>query len=117
MFSPVIGHGLCHMLVQLLPVRRLCQIDKINHNDPAHIAQSQLSGYLIGRCDIDIERRLFLLCAAFHPVATIDVDHVHCFRMLDNQVGPTLICYGSSKQRLNLSGNTKFIKNRHIVRI
>ena len=65
----VIGHYLAHVVIELLPVLRLVHIYEVYDYDASHIAQSELTGYLVGGADIDFKSIGLLVLGGFGAVA------------------------------------------------
>ena len=76
MLGLVGGHQLGHLVVERLPVDRLVQIDEVDDDDAAQIAQAKLAGDFARRSQIDVQSRLLLVVFGLGAVARIDVDDV-----------------------------------------
>ena len=61
------------------------QIDKIDHNDAADIAQTHLSGDLLGSFHI-VGEVIIILLFLFGIVATVDINDRQCLRRLNDKV-------------------------------
>ena len=62
-------------------------VDKVNHNDAAHVTQTQLTRYFIGSTQIDFKGIALLVGSGTASVARVHVNDMQCFRMLDNDIG------------------------------
>ncbi len=97
-FSPVISHRLsscvrtafCRLAASAISI-------KSTNDDTTHVAQAELTGDLVGGGRVHVDSRLLLGIAAFGAVPAVHVDNVHGFRVLDNQVGSTLVRDGTSE--------------------
>ena len=70
---------------------------KIDDDDTAHIAQTELAGEFVGGAEIDVEGIDFLSFGAFAAVAGVDVDHVKGFGVLNDEIGPVLVSDGARR--------------------
>ena len=64
------------MVVELLSVLGLGHVDKVDHYDTAHVAQSQLACNLVGGAQVDLEGVALLVVCGLGAVARVDVDYV-----------------------------------------
>ena len=110
MLGTIFLHELGHRLHELLLMVRIFHIDEVDNDNPADIAQSQLPGNFFCSLHIDIEDG-FSLVSAGHFVTTVDIDHVHSFRMLDDNISTAAHSSRFSKRRLDLSGYTESFEN------
>ena len=109
------GHEAHHLVVERLAVLRLVQVDEVDDDDAAQVAQAQLAGDLLRRGQIDVERRLLLVVLGLGAVARIDVDHVHGLRALDDQVGAAAQRHVFGEERLDLLRNIEVVEDRHVA--
>ena len=79
MAGTVVGHHLLHVGVQLLAVLGLGHVDKVDDDDAAHVAQTQLAGDLVGGQQIDAQGVALLVGRRFRTVARVHIDDVQCF--------------------------------------
>ncbi len=86
----VLGTVAFHLIAQLFkefaPVEPLGHVDEIDHDDAAHIAKAQLACNFGGSFNVDLHGVGLLVLVLVHPVAAVDVDHMHGLGMLDDQV-------------------------------
>ncbi|OAV75697.1 hypothetical protein Barb7_00679 [Bacteroidales bacterium Barb7] len=112
MFGTVACHCLGDMVKQFLPVCRFRQVNKINDDDTAKVAQAQLPGNFIGGGSVYVHSRLFMLGVPFFgAVAAVDVYHVHGFGLFNNQIGSAAIVDGAPEQRLDLFGDAEGVED------
>ena len=83
-------HILTHPLIEQLTVFCKMHIDKIDHDNTSHITQTQLPRQLIGSTQINLERVL-LLCAGFHAMTAVDVNHMQSFCVFNDKVCAALV--------------------------
>ena len=88
------------------------QVDKIHHDDPAHVAQTQLTSDLLGCPHVHVQGIVFLALSCTLAVATVHIDHVHGFRMLNDQISALSKGHILSKRGLDLPFNAKVFKKR-----
>ena len=87
MFRAVAGHQLAHLLDQRVAVLALVQVDEVDHDDAAHIAQPELTRDFGRGGQVHVHRRALLIVVDFRPVAAVDVHDVQRLGVLDDQVG------------------------------
>ena len=83
-------HILAHALVELLAVFGQRHVYEVDHDNAAHVAQSQLAGQFVGCSQIHLEGVL-LLGAGLDAVAAVDIDHMKGLGMFNNKVGSALV--------------------------
>ena len=117
MLGLVGGHQLVHLLIEQLTVRSLVHIDKVDDDDTAQIAQTQLPGDFACSGQIDIESRLLLIVLRLGAIARIDVDDVHRLRVLDNQVSAPAQRHVLGEERLDLLRNVEIVEDGDVAPI
>ena len=111
MFSPIVFHHARHVLEELLPVACLQHINEVDHDNAAHISESELAGDFCRGRQIHVDGGLLLGITAFRSIATVDIDHVHGFSMFYDQIGSTFIGDSPSEQRLDLLGDPEIVED------
>ncbi len=66
---------------------RLVHVDEINHDNAAHVAQSELAGNLVGSPHVYFKGVCLLIGRAFRSVARVDIDNVERLGVFDDDVG------------------------------
>ena len=87
MLGLVVGHGILQRLVQYAAVLRFVEVDEVDADDAAHVAQAQQAGDLVGGLHVDVQRVLLLGLVAALAAAAVHVDDVHGLGLLHDQVG------------------------------
>ena len=108
-------HVLDHALIEFLPVFRQIHVDKVYHDDAAHIAQAELPRQFVGRAEIYVKRVGLLSVGRLGAVAAVDVHHVQGFGVLDNHVRPVLIGNRSAERSLDLLGYGEIVEDRDVA--
>ena len=86
MTGTVVGHDFAHVVVELLAVFALVHVDEVDDDDAAHVAQTQLTRYLVGGTQVDFESVALLIVGGLGAVARVDVDDMEGFGMLDDDI-------------------------------
>ena len=110
--SLVARHLGTHYVIQLLAVVGFLHVDEVNDDDAAHIAQTELAGDFLGGFDIDLEGSVFLTGARFDMVATVYINDVHCFSMLDVEVHSRADGDDASESTTNVAQDSELFENR-----
>ena len=95
----------------------LDHVDEIHHDDTAHIAQTQLTGDLLGCHQIDFQRIVLLVFLGIEAVSAVHVDHVQGFGVFDHQIGAFGHRHAAPERGFDLAVNTVLFKHRHLVRV
>ena len=111
----VLLHDLHHVFVELVAVFSLCHINKINDNNAADIAQSQLARNLFGCPYVYIVCSELLRFGVLGAVAAINVYYMQSLRMLNHKVGTTLESDSLAKRRFYLLRYGKLVENRNVA--
>ena len=111
----VVLHVLAHALIEFLPVFWLIHVDEVNYNDASHVAQSQLSGQLVGCSEVNVECIYFLSFGRSRAVAAIDVYHVECFGMFNDEICSALIGDDASKRLFHLACDAKVVEDGQVA--
>ncbi len=107
-------HYLFHVLVELLAMFGLGHIDEVDHYDAAHVAKTELTGNLVGSAEVDLKCVALLIVGGLGAVAGVDIDHVECFRVFDDDVGSAAERHCLAKRRFDLFGDIEMIENRFV---
>ena len=83
----VVGHGLLEGLVQRTAVLGAVEVDEVDGDDAAHVAQPKQPGDLLGRLDVDLQGVLLLVLLPPLAAAAVHVHHVHGLGLLDHEAG------------------------------
>ena len=111
MFCPINLHEVLHGFIELLLVLRELHVDEVDHNDASDVAEPQLPCNLF--CSLHIGLKgVFFLVVADTLVAAVDIDHMQCLCMLNDQVGSGRKVDCFSKSTLHLFGDASMVKNR-----
>ena len=113
--STVFLHVLAHALIEQLSVFCQCHIDEIDDDDAAHISQSQLTSQLIGSTEVGLQCIGFLSVFFLNACTAVDIHHVHCFGMLDDEVGASFVVDGASEARFQLLGDVEVVEDGYIA--
>src|SRR5690606_9318473 len=108
--GPVLSKFALELIIDLLPVRFIPQVDEVDDDDSTDITQAYLLGYHPGRFQIDLERIGFLRHASA-GTTRVDVDHVHRFRPLNEEVTPGGQVYTALEGLFDLSMNLRRLKD------
>ena len=102
MAGAVVCHHLAHVVIEFLPMLGCTHIDKVDYDDSAHVAQTQLPRNLVGGAEIDIKSVLLLILHVAVAVARVHINHVKSFCVLNDDVCTRLERHRFSKRRLYL---------------
>ena len=105
------------MVIEFLPMLGCTHIDKVDYDDSAHVAQTQLPRNLVGGAEIDIKSVLLLILHVAVAVARVHIDHVKSFCVLNDDVCTRLERHRFSKRRLYLLRDVVEIENRLVFGI
>ena len=89
MLGAVDLHAGLHILEQLLPILGQLHIDKVDHDNTAHIAQPQLPCYFFGGIHIYIKGIALLIGRSLRTISAIYIDNMQSLCMLDNDIRST----------------------------
>ena len=114
MSGAVVGHDLLHVVVKGLPVFLHGHVYEVDHDDAAHIAQTQLTRYLVGGGKIYVKGIRFLVGTRLAAVARVDVDHMQRLGALDDDVRTAAERHRLAKTALDLPRDGIMVKDGNI---
>ena len=96
-------HGSLQSSEQFVLLLWVAHVDKVDHNNPTHIAQSHLTCDFINGFEVHFEH-IFLAILLVEGGATgVDIDYVKCFGMVDDEVGAAAKRYIATEAGLDLA--------------
>jgi hypothetical protein len=115
MFGIVAGHLVFQSLVKLPAVRTFVHIDKIDHNNTAHIAQTQLTGNF--GCGFQVNRKciFFLAAVTVYLVPAVYINNMERFGVFDDQVYTAFNGDNFTERILDLFVDPEIVENGYFT--
>ena len=117
MAGAVVSHYLFHMVVKRLSVFGFIHVDKVDHDYSSHVSKPELTSYLIGCFQVDIQSICLLVVRGLAAVSGIDIDHMQRLCVFDDHVCSALKGDCLAKTALNLAGDVEMVKYGYVLRI
>ena len=111
----VARHLLAEFLEEFLAVLGLVQVDEIDDDDAAHIAQTQLACDFDGGFQIDLKCVFLLRIFLVHAMAAVHVDDVHGLGVFDDEVDTVSDGDNATEKAFDLLADIEIVENRVIA--
>ncbi|ABC63446.1 hypothetical protein ELI_06770 [Erythrobacter litoralis HTCC2594] len=113
---PIVLERVLHRALDLPDIGIVFHVDEVDHDEPGHVAQAQLTGDFLGRFDIGRCRGL-LDPVLLGGTARVDVDRNKCLGRVDDQVAARFELHDRIVHGAQLVLRTVALEQRHRVGI
>ena len=108
-------HVFDHALIEFLAIFGQIHVDKVHHNDSAHIAKTQLTRQFVSGIQVHVEGIDFLALGSLGTVAAVDINDMQGLGMLNIHVGSLLVGDGAAETGLDVLRHREIVKDGHVA--